>query len=53
MEVPRRGGQKADRILVSGKVVLNQKELDSVLKGLQNLYASVRFRPAPPALRFI
>jgi hypothetical protein len=33
--MPHQSGQKADEISVSGKVVLNQKELDLVLKGLQ------------------
>jgi hypothetical protein len=28
--------------------VLKLSELDMLIEGLQNLYASVRFRPAPP-----
>jgi hypothetical protein len=30
--------------------VLKLSELDMLIEGLQNLYASVRFRPAPPDL---
>src|ERR1700680_144989 len=32
------------------EVAVESEELDVLRKGLQNLYASVRFRPAPPTL---
>jgi len=38
--------------MVSG-LRLNGKELGALVQGLQNLYASVRFRPAPPVFTLI
>jgi len=47
-EVSGRGGQKGDKRRASRNRLLNLEGLDVLGKGLQNLYASVRFRPAPP-----
>jgi hypothetical protein len=30
-------------------LMLESKDLEMLIQGLQNLYASVRFRPAPPS----
>ena len=47
----QQGGQKADKTSAWRLELLKLKKIRTHIQGLQKLYASVRFRPAPPSFQ--